>query len=63
MLFLAFPFSFAHHDYDCIISFGWTDLPATCRTQQEEIFGPVVGITTFKTEEEGTLQIQPNKKK
>jgi aminomuconate-semialdehyde/2-hydroxymuconate-6-semialdehyde dehydrogenase len=29
-----------------------TNLPATCRTQQEEIFGPVVGITTFKTEEE-----------
>jgi aminomuconate-semialdehyde/2-hydroxymuconate-6-semialdehyde dehydrogenase len=30
-----------------------TGLSATCRTQQEEIFGPVVGITTFKTEEEG----------
>jgi len=29
-----------------------TDLPATCRTQQEEIFGPVVGITKFKTEAE-----------
>jgi len=29
-----------------------TDLPATCRTQQEEIFGPVVGVTRFKTEEE-----------
>jgi len=29
-----------------------TDLSATCRTQTEEIFGPVVGITKFKTEEE-----------
>jgi len=29
-----------------------TGLPSTCRTQQEEIFGPVVGITTFKTEGE-----------
>jgi aminomuconate-semialdehyde/2-hydroxymuconate-6-semialdehyde dehydrogenase len=27
-------------------------LSANCRTQQEEIFGPVVGISTFKTEEE-----------
>jgi aminomuconate-semialdehyde/2-hydroxymuconate-6-semialdehyde dehydrogenase len=30
-----------------------TGLSPTCRTQQEEIFGPVVGITTFKNEEEG----------
>jgi aminomuconate-semialdehyde/2-hydroxymuconate-6-semialdehyde dehydrogenase len=29
-----------------------TGLSPNCRTQQEEIFGPVVGITTFKTEEE-----------
>jgi len=29
-----------------------TDLPWNCTTQREEIFGPVVGITTFKTEEE-----------
>lgn len=29
-----------------------TNLSPTCRVQQEEIFGPVVGITTFKTEEE-----------
>jgi len=29
-----------------------TGLSPKCRTQQEEIFGPVVGITTFKTEEE-----------
>lgn len=29
-----------------------TGLPSNCRTQQEEIFGPVVGITSFKTEEE-----------
>lgn len=29
-----------------------TGLSPTCRTQQEEIFGPVVGISTFKTEEE-----------
>lgn len=28
------------------------NLSAHCRTQQEEIFGPVVGITKFKTEEE-----------
>jgi len=29
-----------------------SNLSSTCRTQTEEIFGPVVGITTFKTEEE-----------
>jgi len=29
-----------------------TDLPQTCRTNQEEIFGPVVTVDTFKTEEE-----------
>jgi len=29
-----------------------TGLPSNCRTQQEEIFGPVVGITSFKTESE-----------
>jgi aminomuconate-semialdehyde/2-hydroxymuconate-6-semialdehyde dehydrogenase len=28
------------------------DLPYTCRTQQEEIFGPVVTLTPFETEEE-----------
>jgi acyl-CoA reductase-like NAD-dependent aldehyde dehydrogenase len=28
------------------------DLPWNCTTQQEEIFGPVVGITKFETEEE-----------
>jgi len=28
------------------------DLPYTCKIQTEEIFGPVVGITKFKTEEE-----------
>jgi aminomuconate-semialdehyde/2-hydroxymuconate-6-semialdehyde dehydrogenase len=28
------------------------DLPMTCRTNQEEIFGPVVTITPFKDEEE-----------
>jgi aminomuconate-semialdehyde/2-hydroxymuconate-6-semialdehyde dehydrogenase len=28
------------------------DLPHTCRTQQEEIFGPVVALTPFETEEE-----------
>lgn len=30
-------------------------LSASCRTQQEEIFGPVVGVTKFKTEEEGLI--------
>eukprot|EP01116_Phalansterium_solitarium_P011986 TRINITY_DN27899_c0_g1_i1.p1 TRINITY_DN27899_c0_g1~~TRINITY_DN27899_c0_g1_i1.p1 ORF type:complete len:509 (+),score=161.38 TRINITY_DN27899_c0_g1_i1:77-1528(+) len=29
-----------------------TDLSPSCRVQQEEIFGPVVGITKFSTEEE-----------
>ena len=29
-----------------------TDLPPTCRVNQEEIFGPVVTITPFKSEEE-----------
>jgi aminomuconate-semialdehyde/2-hydroxymuconate-6-semialdehyde dehydrogenase len=29
-----------------------TDLTSDCRVQQEEIFGPVVGITKFKTVEE-----------
>jgi len=29
-----------------------TNLPSNCKTQQEEIFGPVVGVTVFKTEEE-----------
>jgi len=29
-----------------------TNLPFNCRTQTEEIFGPVVGITKFKTEDE-----------
>jgi len=29
-----------------------TGLGSNCKIQQEEIFGPVVGITTFKTEEE-----------
>jgi aminomuconate-semialdehyde/2-hydroxymuconate-6-semialdehyde dehydrogenase len=28
------------------------DLPASCRTNQEEIFGPVVTLTPFDTEEE-----------
>ena len=30
-----------------------TGLSAKSTTQTEEIFGPVVGVTTFKTEEEG----------
>jgi len=29
-----------------------TGLSGSCETQREEIFGPVVGVTTFKTEEE-----------
>jgi aminomuconate-semialdehyde/2-hydroxymuconate-6-semialdehyde dehydrogenase len=29
-----------------------TGLPATCRTNQEEIFGPVVAVSPFDTEEE-----------
>ncbi|MDQ6861894.1 MAG: aldehyde dehydrogenase family protein, partial [Verrucomicrobiota bacterium] len=29
-----------------------TDLPVSCRTNREEIFGPVVSITPFDTEEE-----------
>ncbi len=29
-----------------------TDLPASCRTNREEIFGPVVSITPFDSEEE-----------
>jgi aminomuconate-semialdehyde/2-hydroxymuconate-6-semialdehyde dehydrogenase len=28
------------------------NLPYTCRTNQEEIFGPVVTLTPFDTEEE-----------
>lgn len=37
-----------------------TGLPQTCRTNQEEIFGPVVTISTFKTEDEAVAMANSN---